>query len=88
VEVALLETSLGCLTVQLTEGKTCHAVSGKLKDDSKQISTELNSNIVLHVVSFPNQVEVTLLETGLGCLTVQLTEAETYLKKLGEVQED
>jgi hypothetical protein len=60
-------------------------VSGKLKDDIKQISTELNNNIVLRVVSFPNQVEVTLLETSLGCLTVQLTEAKTYPKILGEV---
>ena len=63
-------------------------VSGKLKDNIKQISRELNNNIVLHVISFPNQVEVTLLETSLGCLTVQLTDAETYPKILGEVQQD
>jgi hypothetical protein len=76
-EISPLETSLGYLTVQLTEVEDCHLSIGKLKDNNKQISTELNNNIVLHVVSFPNQVEVTLLETSLGYLTVQLTEAET-----------
>jgi hypothetical protein len=53
-EVSPLETSLGYLTVQLTEAEDCRLSIGKLKDNNKQISTELNNSIVLRVVSFPN----------------------------------
>ncbi len=79
----MLETSLGYLAVQLTEAETSHV---SIRMTTNKYLQSLTINVVLRVVSFPNKVEVTLLETSLGCLTVELTEAKTCHVSTKETQ--